>query len=91
MGRVMVVLPIQSAYVDIEIFRWGGDPYLHGEGSYQTIMGIQSQGVQAVAKHFINKLVAYLPHDCDKAYLFLHILSEQEHSRMSSSSNVDDR
>ncbi|KAF7982050.1 hypothetical protein HWV62_30326 [Athelia sp. TMB] len=50
---------------------WGGDPYLSGEGAYETITGIQSQGVQATAKHFIN--------------------NEQEHSRSSSSSNVDDR
>ncbi|THH31988.1 hypothetical protein EUX98_g2192 [Antrodiella citrinella] len=34
---------------------FGGDPYLSGEGAYETIMGIQSQGVQAVAKHIINK------------------------------------
>ncbi|KIP12629.1 glycoside hydrolase family 3 protein [Phlebiopsis gigantea 11061_1 CR5-6] len=33
---------------------FGGDPYLSGEGAYETIIGIQSQGVQAVAKHFIN-------------------------------------
>ncbi|EKM48811.1 glycoside hydrolase family 3 protein [Phanerochaete carnosa HHB-10118-sp] len=50
---------------------FGADPFLSGEGAYETIMGIQSQGVQAVAKHFIN--------------------NEQEHSRMTSSSNVDDR
>ncbi|KDQ63844.1 glycoside hydrolase family 3 protein, partial [Jaapia argillacea MUCL 33604] len=50
---------------------FGGDPYLSGESAYETILGIQSQGVQAVAKHFLN--------------------NEQEHSRMWSSSNVDDR
>ncbi|TFY70697.1 hypothetical protein EVG20_g2312 [Dentipellis fragilis] len=50
---------------------FGGDPCLSGEGAYETIRGIQSQGVQAVAKHLIN--------------------NEQEHSRTSSSSNVDDR
>ncbi|TFY82692.1 hypothetical protein EWM64_g1318 [Hericium alpestre] len=50
---------------------FGGDPYLSGEGAYETITGIQSQGVQASAKHYIN--------------------NEQEHSRDSSSSNVDDR
>ncbi|KAI0348699.1 glycoside hydrolase family 3 protein [Trametopsis cervina] len=33
---------------------FGADPYLSGEGVYETITGIQSQGVQAVAKHFIN-------------------------------------
>ncbi|EJD46362.1 beta-glucosidase [Auricularia subglabra TFB-10046 SS5] len=32
----------------------GPDPFLTGEASYETIIGIQSQGVQACAKHFIN-------------------------------------
>ncbi|TDL28535.1 glycoside hydrolase family 3 protein [Rickenella mellea] len=50
---------------------FGADPYLAGEGAYETVKGVQSVGVQAVAKHFI--------------------FNEQEHSRMSSSSNVDDR
>ena len=30
------------------------DPYLVGEGAYETVMGIQSTGVQANAKHFIG-------------------------------------
>ncbi|KAF5382907.1 hypothetical protein D9757_006328 [Collybiopsis confluens] len=50
---------------------FGGDPYLSGEGAYETIMGVQSAGVQATAKHYIN--------------------NEQEHSRSSSTSGVDDR
>ncbi|KAJ6584239.1 glycosyl hydrolase family 3 C-terminal domain-containing protein [Mycena sp. CBHHK59/15] len=33
---------------------FGGDPYLSGEGAYETIIGIQSAGVQATAKHYIN-------------------------------------
>ncbi|KAI0067906.1 beta-glucosidase [Artomyces pyxidatus] len=33
---------------------FGGDPYLSGEGAYETITGIQSTGVQACAKHYIN-------------------------------------
>ncbi|KDR85197.1 hypothetical protein GALMADRAFT_218281 [Galerina marginata CBS 339.88] len=33
---------------------FGSDPYLSGEGAYETIMGIQSNGVQACAKHYIN-------------------------------------
>jgi hypothetical protein len=37
------------------MFSFGGDPYLTGEGAFETITGIQSQGVQAVAKHLINK------------------------------------
>ncbi|KAI0785996.1 beta-glucosidase [Abortiporus biennis] len=32
----------------------GGDPFLSGEVAYETIMGIQSQGVQACTKHYIN-------------------------------------
>ncbi|TDL28550.1 beta-glucosidase [Rickenella mellea] len=33
---------------------YGGDPYLSGEGAYETILGLQSAGVQATAKHYIN-------------------------------------
>ncbi|KAG8908821.1 hypothetical protein FRB99_003059 [Tulasnella sp. 403] len=33
---------------------FGGDPYLQGEASYETITGIQSQGVQATAKHYLD-------------------------------------
>ncbi|ESK98422.1 glycoside hydrolase family 3 protein [Moniliophthora roreri MCA 2997] len=50
---------------------FGGDPYLQGEAAFETITGIQSSGVQACAKHYIN--------------------NEQEHSRESSSSELDDR
>ena len=32
---------------------FGSDPYLQGAASYETIAGIQSQGVIATAKHFI--------------------------------------
>lgn len=32
---------------------FGPDPYLNGEGAYETIMGVQSTGVQACAKHFL--------------------------------------
>ena len=32
---------------------FGSDPYLQGVGAYETILGIQSQGVIATAKHFI--------------------------------------
>ncbi|KAI0774767.1 beta-glucosidase [Trametes elegans] len=32
----------------------GGDPYLSGEVAFEMVKGIQSQGVQACAKHFIN-------------------------------------
>ncbi|KAI0768458.1 beta-glucosidase [Trametes elegans] len=32
----------------------GGDPYLSGELAFETVTGIQSVGVQACAKHYIN-------------------------------------
>lgn len=35
---------------------FGPDQYLTGEAGYETIMGVQSVGVQAVAKH----LTAYV-------------------------------
>ncbi|ESK85620.1 glycoside hydrolase family 3 protein [Moniliophthora roreri MCA 2997] len=50
---------------------FGADPFLAGEAAYETILGMQQQGVQACAKHWI--------------------FNEQEHKRMSSSSEVDDR
>jgi beta-glucosidase-like glycosyl hydrolase len=34
---------------------FGADPFLAGVGAYETILGMQSAGVQACAKHFINK------------------------------------
>lgn len=54
----------------------GADPFLAGEASYETIIGIQAlsattKGVQACAKHYIA--------------------NEQEHNRTTSSSNLDDR
>ena len=67
----------------------GGDPFLSGELAYETILGIQSQGVQACAKHYINKCVCRL-----RTYSFaltVFVPSEQEHFRETSSSNVDDR
>ncbi|KAL5479045.1 hypothetical protein ACEPAI_2333 [Sanghuangporus weigelae] len=50
---------------------FGADPYLAGEAAYETILGMQSTGVQACAKHYVD--------------------NEQEHARMTGSSNVDDR
>ncbi|KJA21128.1 glycoside hydrolase family 3 protein [Hypholoma sublateritium FD-334 SS-4] len=32
---------------------FGPDPYLNGEGAYETIVGVQSVGVQACAKHLL--------------------------------------
>lgn len=34
---------------------FGADPFLSGEAAYQTILGMQAGGVQACAKHYINK------------------------------------
>lgn len=34
---------------------FGADPFLSGETAYETVLGMQSAGVQACAKHFINK------------------------------------
>ncbi|PFH46305.1 glycoside hydrolase family 3 protein [Amanita thiersii Skay4041] len=33
---------------------FGADPFLAGEGAYETILGMQQAGVQACAKHLIN-------------------------------------
>ncbi|RDX56051.1 beta-glucosidase [Lentinus brumalis] len=32
----------------------GGDPYLSGELAFETVTGLQSSGVQACAKHYLN-------------------------------------
>lgn len=34
---------------------FGAEPYLVSAAAYETIIGLQSTGVQAVAKNFINK------------------------------------
>ncbi len=39
---------------------FGADPFLAGEAAYETILGIQRAGVQACAKHLINKWVLYI-------------------------------
>ena len=36
---------------------FGADPFLSGEAAYETILGMQQGGVQACAKHYINKCV----------------------------------
>ncbi|PSR70416.1 hypothetical protein PHLCEN_2v13667 [Hermanssonia centrifuga] len=33
---------------------FGADPFLSGEAAYETILGMQSSGIQACAKHYIN-------------------------------------
>ncbi|KAJ3736982.1 beta-glucosidase [Lentinula guzmanii] len=52
LGPMMNLMRAPAAGRNWEGF--GGDPYLSGEGAYETIMGIQSTGVQATAKHYIN-------------------------------------
>ena len=37
---------------------FGADPYLAAESAYETILGLQNAGVQACAKHLVNKYVA---------------------------------
>jgi beta-glucosidase len=66
---------------------FGADPFLTGESAYETILGLQNGGVQATAKHFINKFVFCYAH----FHLHSSPASEQEHFRTSESSNVDDR
>ena len=36
---------------------FGADPYLAAESAYETILGLQNGGVQACAKHLVNKYV----------------------------------
>ena len=38
---------------------FGADPFLSGEAAYETILGMQSGGIQACAKHYINKCVYF--------------------------------
>ena len=68
---------------------FGADPYLAGEAAYETILGMQQGGVQACAKHFVNKYAIYW--DKFTQQLTVTRNSDQEHKRTMSSSNVDDR
>ena len=72
---------------------FGADPYLTGESAYETVLGIQQAGVQACAKHYINKCVCedscYL--QCEALLTVHNMCSEQEHKRTQESSHVDDR
>ncbi len=76
-----------SEKLDLQSLRFGADPYLSGEAAFETVQGMQSAGVQACAKHYINKFVS--PPSTNAT----HILSksEQEHFRDQSSSNLADR
>jgi beta-glucosidase-like glycosyl hydrolase len=55
LGPMMNLMRVPQAGRNWEGF--GADPYLAGEAAYETILGVQSSGVQACAKHFINKYV----------------------------------
>lgn len=46
---------------------FGADPYLAGEAAYETILGMQQAGVQASAKHLVNKSVDAI-RLCENAY-----------------------
>ncbi|KAJ6508317.1 glycoside hydrolase family 3 protein [Mycena sanguinolenta] len=52
LGPMMNLMRAPAAGRNWEGF--GGDPWLSGEGAFETITGLQSQGVQATAKHFVN-------------------------------------
>ncbi|KAF8760915.1 beta-glucosidase [Rhizoctonia solani] len=52
LGPAMNIARVPAAGRNWEGF--GADPYLSGEASYETVIGIQSQGVQACAKHYLN-------------------------------------
>ncbi|KAJ7674294.1 beta-glucosidase [Mycena rosella] len=52
LGPMMNLMRAPAAGRNWEGF--GGDPYLSGEGAFETITGMQSAGVQACAKHYIN-------------------------------------
>ncbi|KAJ7190406.1 beta-glucosidase [Mycena pura] len=52
LGPMMNLMRAPAAGRNWEGF--GGDPFLSGEGAFETITGMQSAGVQATAKHYIN-------------------------------------
>ncbi len=68
---------------------FGADPFLSGEAAYETILVLQAGGVQACAKHYINKYALRL--SIRDSLLTESRCSEQEHFRTQESSNVDDR
>jgi len=59
---------------------FGADPYLAGEAAYETILGMQQAGVQASAKHLVNKLVHAL--GCVKVYPDLVLVNKSKDERL---------
>lgn len=57
LGRVSLQQSFLYSDMNAIFHRGGGDPFLSGELAFETITGIQSVGVQACAKHYINKWV----------------------------------
>ncbi len=54
MGKARIMTAIGSANLSLNYtLSFGPDPYLNGEGAYETIVGVQSVGVQACAKHLL--------------------------------------
>ncbi|KAJ7080532.1 glycoside hydrolase family 3 protein [Mycena epipterygia] len=52
LGPMMNLMRAPAAGRNWEGF--GADAFLSGEGAFETVTGMQSQGVQATAKHFVN-------------------------------------
>ena len=66
LGRVRPVsVPLATFSYTFSCVSGGGDPYLSGEVAFETVTGIQSAGVQACAKHYINKYVTFCAKDGD--------------------------
>lgn len=87
--REYIMKQVHDCVVDMKVSRFGADPYLNGEGAFETITGIQSQGVQGMllsTKGLSRGLMLVAP-----AAAKHYINNEQEHFRESSSIVVDDR
>ena len=54
MGKVRIMTDPWLHKLIYELLSFGPDPYLNGEGAYETIVGVQSVGVQACAKHLLS-------------------------------------
>ena len=54
LGVTHILRPLRVAQGGRNWESFSAEPYLAGEGSYETILGMQEAGVQACAKHFIG-------------------------------------